>query len=387
MAEYNRPDVYIEELEAPTRPLASAGTSTLVFIGQAESGVEDAETLITSWAQYKTNFGEFDSPAGLLPYAVYNAFNNGAKRMYIINVDLSATPSANAFIGDQGAKTGIYALEDVDEILTVCVPDAANILDDAGLKAVYEAYIAYAEIRKDMFILVDTIDGKTPTTVKTWLDTITASRYIYKLYPWITMIDPATSGGTKDVPASSWKAGKIAKVDAEKGPWISAAGTDYPLNGVSALKRNVIDSEQDVLNPVNINCIRYFTGYGNLIWGARTSSSDTNWRYTSVVRTHMLISKTILQNTKWVVFKPNDEDLWRKIRISLNNYLTGLWRLGALKGNSPDEAFYVKCDADLNTQAVIDAGQVIIEVGCAYQKPAEFVIFRIGQWDSGSSVT
>ena len=481
MAEQNlHPGIYINEIESPVRPLSSVGTSTIVFVGQAQKGTPDTATLITSWAGFTTEFGtDF---VGLLPYAVFYALNLGAKRIYVIKVDgtlahehllKTASPTSTAiitvtaqasgvlgedieiayssstkiltvtngttiesytlstgvaseaitalagsdlvtavltgtgsdvietlattalaggvapakadFLGDEDDRTGIYALTGIDEVMTVSFPDAADILSDTNLALLYTDVIGYAANRKDLFVLEDCVKATDPTDAKTYFDGLTASDYAAKYYPWITASDPV--GTTILVPPSIFVAGCIARVDAEKGFWVTPAGTDFSLAGASDVETNVTDGEQDILNPANINCIRKFTGYGVVIWGGRTSSTDSNKKYITVRRTLIAVEKTVLLGTKWVVFKPNDANLWRKIRISLSNYLTGLWSAGGLKGSTPAEAFYIKCDGELNTQAIIDEGKVLIECGIAAQKPGEFVIFSIGIWYAGQATT
>jgi phage tail sheath protein FI len=152
------------------------------------------------------------------------------------------------------------------------------------------------------------------------------------------------------------------------------------------LEMQISKSEQDSLNPAGINCIRAFPGRGIRVWGARTISSDASWRYINVRRLFNFVEKSIEVGTQWVVFEPNDMDLWERIKRDVRAFLNRVWRDGALFGATADEAFYVKCDAELNPPSVRDAGQVIIEIGLAPVKPAEFVIFRISQWTGGAAV-
>jgi phage tail sheath protein FI len=149
----------------------------------------------------------------------------------------------------------------------------------------------------------------------------------------------------------------------------------------------ITKSEHDILNPIGINCIRAFPGRGIRVWGARTLSSDASWRYINVRRLFNFIEKSIQMGTQWIVFEPNDPDLWARIRRDIGAFLTNVWRTGALFGATPAQAFYVKCDEETNPPDVRDLGQVIIEIGLAPSKPAEFVIFRISQWASGAETS
>jgi hypothetical protein len=150
--------------------------------------------------------------------------------------------------------------------------------------------------------------------------------------------------------------------------------------GAVGLEVNATKGEQDGLNPIGVNCIRAFPGRGIRVWGARTVSSDPSWRYINVRRLFNYVEASIERGTQWVVFEPNDQDLWARVRRDISAFLRMVWRSGALFGSTPEEAFYVKCDAELNPPEVRDSGQLIIEIGMAPVKPAEFVIVRISQW-------
>ena len=154
--------------------------------------------------------------------------------------------------------------------------------------------------------------------------------------------------------------------------------------GVNGLGFQVTQGEQGGLNKVGINCIRSFPGRGIRIWGARTLSSDPEWRYINVRRLFNYIAESIMEGTQWSVFEPNDERLWMQLRIAASNFLTRTWREGALFGATPEQAFFVKCDAETNPPDVIEAGQVICEIGIAPVKPAEFVVFRLSQFSAGA---
>jgi hypothetical protein len=141
------------------------------------------------------------------------------------------------------------------------------------------------------------------------------------------------------------------------------------------------------MNPKGINCIREFTGRGIRVWGARTVSSDASWRYVNVRRLFNMVEQAIEQGTQWVVFEPNTPALWKRVKRDISAFLLRIWRSGALFGATPDEAFYVKCDEETNPPEVVDAGQLIIEIGMCPVKPAEFVVFRIGQMPAGGDVS
>jgi len=161
---------------------------------------------------------------------------------------------------------------------------------------------------------------------------------------------------------------------------VHKAPANEVVRGATGLPIQVTRAEQASLNPVGINCIRTFPGRGIRVWGARTLSSNASWRYINVRRLFNMVEESIENGTQWVVFEPNDPDLWARVRRDVSAFLRTAWASGALFGRTPAEAFYVKCDEELNPPAVRDLGQLIIEIGIAPVKPAEFVIFRISQW-------
>ena len=157
------------------------------------------------------------------------------------------------------------------------------------------------------------------------------------------------------------------------------------VRGAITLELNITRAEHDLLNPAGINVIRSFPGRGIRVWGARTLSSDPAWRYINVRRLFNYVEESVLEGTQWVVFEPNDMELWQRVRRTITAFLLGVWRNGALFGATPEEAFYVKCDAETNPPESIDAGYLVCEIGIAPVKPAEFVVFRIAQFSGGAS--
>ena len=185
------------------------------------------------------------------------------------------------------------------------------------------------------------------------------------------------------IPPSGHVAGLWCRTDGTRG--VHKAPANEVVRGAIDLELNITKAEHDLLNPEGINCIRSFPGRGIRIWGARTLSSDPEWRYINVRRLFNFVAESIMEGTQWSVFEPNDERLWSTLRINASSFLRRVWRDGALFGASPDQAFFVKCDAETNPPEVIEAGQVICEIGIAPVKPAEFVIFRLSQYSAGAS--
>ncbi|HOR01186.1 MAG TPA: phage tail sheath family protein [Anaerolineae bacterium] len=287
------------------------------------------------------------------------------------------------FQGDAARREGIGALEALDDVTMVCVPDlmsahAAGAIDLDGVKAVQGAVLAHCERMRYRFAILDAPLGMSPQAVGEWrMDQAGYdSKYGALYYPWLAM--PGPSGAMMLVPPCGHVAGVYARVDGERG--VHKAPANEVVLGAVGLEVNVTKGEQDGLNPMGVNCIRAFAGRGIRVWGARTLSSDPSWRYINVRRLFNFVEASIERGTQWVVFEPNDADLWARVRRDISAFLRMVWRSGALFGATPDEAFYVKCDEELNPLEVRDAGQLIIEVGMAPVKPAEFVIVRISQW-------
>jgi hypothetical protein len=291
-------------------------------------------------------------------------------------------------VGNVSERSGLEGLEVAEDVTMICCPDLmsaymSGALDRNGVKAVQLAMIAHCERLGDRVAILDPIPGLAPQEVKKWRsqETNYDSMFAALYYPWITIMGP--EGKPLPIPPSGHMAGIYARSDNERG--VHKAPANEIMRGALEPVVQITKGEQDVLNPIGVNCIRTFTGRGLRVWGARTLSSDPAWRYVSVRRLFNYIEKSIEQGTQWVVFEPNDPDLWARVRRDVGAFLTGVWRNGMLFGNSPAEAFYVKCDEELNPPDVRDRGQLVIEIGVAPVKPAEFVIFRFSQFSGGGA--
>ena len=296
--------------------------------------------------------------------------------------------SGRKFSGSESARTGINGLAIADEVTMVIVPDlvtAATKEDgtiDLGLwKAVQTALISHCEQQGNRMAVLDAPPGMTVQQIKEWRSDVAMydSQFAAFYYPWIKVDNPAGTNGDREifVPPSGHIAGVWAKTDDTRGVWKAPANDT--IRGCLDIERPITKNEQGLLNPIGINCIRPFGTRGIRIWGARTLSSDSDWRYINVRRLFNMIESTILEGTQYAVFEPNDVKLWEGVSRTLTGFLMGLWRVGALFGASADQAFFVKCDAETNPPESIDEGKLVVEVGIAPVKPAEFVIFRISQ--------
>jgi hypothetical protein len=510
MPQYLSPGVYVEELEAGSRPIEGVGTAVAAFVGFAADGPFHTPTLVTNWSQFTSSFGGFVEGC-YLAHSVYAYFNNGGGSAYIVRVGQDGAdgeaPAAVAelraagddpavsyrvvaletgdagngisveitdahegqpqdsfrlvvrkegtddevyegltthrkartnvatvvnaastkvrveevvatgtverpasgtvvlagggrdlepvkvtpaeYVGDAADRTGFAGLEAVDTVTMVCVPDLmaayqSGAIERDHVKAVQLAMIAHCELMGDRMAILDPLPGLSVQQVHEWRVNEAGydSKYAALYYPWLQVFDPA-SGRNVAVPPSGHMAGVWARSDATRG--VHKAPANEVVRGAVEVENQITKGEHDLLNPVGINCVRAFPGRGIRIWGARTLSSDPSWRYINVRRLFNYVESSILGGTSWVVFEPNDNDLWGRIRRTISGFLYRVWLEGGLFGLTPEQAYYVKCDDETNPSEVIEAGQVVCEIGIAPVKPAEFVVFRLAQLPSGTS--
>jgi len=510
MPTYLSPGVYVEEVEAGSRPIEGVGTAVAAFVGFAAQGPFNTPTLVSNWTQFTEAFGDFVDGC-YLAQSVYGYFLNGGTNCYVVRVGgeragtngevraLTGGPQAllggyrvrarelpagkgaeitvevadpegenpgddrfallvkqngkvvethqvtakrtkdnvvtvvreksnlitveevatgralarpdkgsvglaevpapppvpkhvapSDFVGDVADRTGFGGLEAIDEITMVVVPDLMSqyqqgVLDLEAVKAVQLAVIAHCELMGDRMAILDPPPDLSAQRVKEWRTDVAGydSKYAALYYPWIKVFDPA-SGVNRFVPPGGHMAGVWARNDGTRG--VHKAPANEVVRGAISLQTQLTKAEQELLNPIGVNCIRSFPGRGIRVWGARTLSGDPAWHYLNVRRLFNYLEESILNGTQWVVFEPNDDALWARIRRTISSFLVTEWRKGALFGLTPDEAFYVKCDRETNPAETIDLGQVLCEVGIAPVKPAEFVIFRLAQISGGTSL-
>jgi phage tail sheath protein FI len=270
--------------------------------------------------------------------------------------------------GGSGKRTGIQALEDIDDVSICIVPGMWAQDVHAGL-------IAHCESLKSRFAILDPPDGLDIAGIQAFRAPL-ESKYAALYHPWVVSRDPSIAQDVNLAP-SGHMAGIYARVDNDRGVWKAPA--NEPVLGISKFAQDVTRREQDLINPIDINALRFFPDRGNLVWGARVVTSDSQWKYVNVRRLFIYIEQSIERGTQWVVFEPNDQALWARVRQSISNFLETTWRQGALMGSKASEAFFVKCDLTTMTQDDLDNGRLICLIGIAPVKPAEFVIFRIQQ--------
>ena len=389
MPTYDAPGVYVEEIPPLARPIAGVGTSTAAFIGEADrlaAGDFGKPKKFVNWGEFAT-FLQAGGPPDTTPIyttvnrtlalAVFGFFNNGGTACYVL-------PVAAGDLATLGAE--LEALEPIDEIAIVAAPG----VEDAVRKVELMDHCIKMQDR------VAVLDGvKTPASDSTPADIYgaamptggvsTPDKFSYGAiyFPWVKVFNPLwTPTGTElkfiDQPPSGHIAGIWARVDSTRG--VHKAPANEGVIGIVDLERVISKEKQKSLNLPGINVIRLF-GSAPIVYGARTLGGDRNgeYKYLNVRRFMNFLKESIDEGTQFVVFEPNNPALWQRIIRSVSDFLYNQWRDGALFGETPKQAFFVKCDAETNPPSTRELGQVITEIGVAVTKPAEFVIFRIQQ--------
>ena len=407
MPTYLTPGVYIEEISTGPRPIEAVGTSVAGFVGVAPDTAKHVNEPMwfDNWTQFTREFASPGNASTPLAHAVFGFFQNGGGRCCVVNVGAD-----NSIVGDGQGRKGLEVLEESDEIAIVAAP---GYMDAES----YDALLSHCEKMKDRVAILDApplvskIDALTKVATaaaktkksrgaseeakpsgeaKSEADALRPRQsdggWGAFYFPHITVRDPLSPKDLVDVPPSGHIAGIYARSDATRG--VHKAPANEAVRGALNVTYRVTREEQATLNPSGVNCIRLFPGEGIRVYGARTlAESSSEWRYLNVRRLFNMVEESIARSTRWVVFEPNDRPLWKAIRRDVSAFLTMIWRQGALMGRTPEEAFFVQCDEETNPPDVIDAGMVVTVVGIAPVKPAEFVIFRIGQSAGGTQIT
>ena len=362
-----------------------SGSTEETFTGTVGKGRNNLATQVNAKSTL-VKIDALDAPADVLA----SGLSEGTVTL-ASPANLPAKVEAASLIGDSAQRTGFSSFETLEEITMIVAPDvvsahAKGLISADDVKAIQTGMINHCELMGNRMAILDLPSGLTAQQAADWRMNVTNfdSKFAVSYWPWITTFDP-TVGKNASFPPSGHMAGVWSRNDDTRGVFkapaneiiLGAVGVDYP----------VTRGEMDMLNPMGVNSIKSFPGRGIRVWGARTLSSDAEWRYINVRRYFNYLEESILQGTQWCVFEPNDERLWGRIRRTISAFLVNEWRSGALFGSSPAEAFFVKCDGENNTAESIDLGMVVTEIGVAPVKPAEFVIFRLSQFSGGTSIS
>jgi hypothetical protein len=362
-----------------------------------EAGADDPSTVVAladNGSGKIANKLGFDAAgaANVQQYALGGA-NSGAASGSVQGVDDAWDPTqanngiATALIGDENAKTGMYALLDVDLFNILCIPATMNLGDDDA-EAVAAAAIALCTKRRAIYLIDPPSSGgkrDTVTGIMSWLDANDSlrSRNAALYFPRTDVADALNNFRPRALATSGTMAGVYARTDGARGVWKAPAGMEATLSGVQKLEYKLTDGENGVLNPLAINALRVFPVFGPVSWGARTlmgaDQIADDYKYVPVRRLALFLEESLFRGTQWVVFEPNAAPLWAQIRLNVGAFMQNLFRQGAFAGQTPQDAYFVQCDDKNNPQNTIDLGIVNIGVGFAPLKPAEFVIIQIQQ--------
>ena len=419
-AQGRAPGVYIKEVEPS--PGAGFATGVPLFIGFArirpqaieDQGSNEPKSLrLASWEQFEQSI-EFVAPGSFLGYAVRGFFENGGERCFVVplrlndnqlelmkhQLELDAEQS-----GKDVEETCRRILEDalenffrkdinelrpvipnIDDADLVCVPDLMMKFIRAVPEMVYELQRRVLDYCKDMgerFAILDMLPDETTDikkSIRHWQALVPAEGALY--FPWVR-VKSLNGSGEQWVPPCGHVAGIYARTDARVG--FHKAPANEIVEGVLDLQSNITPEIQGKLNDAGVNCLRSFARRGIRVWGARTLSGHRNWRYVNVRRIFLTLNRWIEHNMNDLVFEPNGPALWDRVRDRLGGYCYELLELGALKGRTPEEGYFVKCDAEINPLEVREAGQVICDVGLAPLSPAEFIVIRITRSAEGTT--
>jgi phage tail sheath protein FI len=370
-------------LDPKTAPAATAGSDA---VSGAEKTVADKKKDL-ALAQVSGVAETIKTAKAALSTAQTAA--DAAKKLTTDAVSDGGYLKATDFLPDKGETTkhGLYALDQADLFNLLCIPPYATT-DEISFDAdpiVVSAATAYCEKRRAIHLIDPPSAWTNKDDAKSGIIDFpdARSRNAALYFPRLKQPNLLRENRIEVFAPCGVVAGVIARTDTQRGVWKAPAGLDATLSGVPQLAENLTDAENGELNPLGINCLRGFSAAGRVVWGSRTlrgaDQLADEWKYLPVRRTALFIEESLYRGTQWVVFEPNDEPLWSQIRLNVGAFMHGLFRQGAFQGQSPRDAYFVKCDKETTTQTDIDSGIVNIAVGFAPLKPAEFVVIRLQQ--------
>jgi len=379
LPEFSAPGVYVEEIPFRAHSIEGVPTSTAAFIGPTRTTPpvmdSDEREPLTSFLDFERQYGGLDdlqtaqgSECNYIAHAARVFFDNGGQRLYIGQVAVDAPAEEYA--------AALQALPESARISVIAAPGYSARPAAAEIQQALIEHVSQPE--RFRFAVLDAPPAATIDEVLAAGSSIDSS-YAAMYYPWVT------TENSLQLPPSGFVCGILARVDTARGVWRAPA--NETVTGAVDLQAAIDTRGQERLSAQGINSIRSFPARGILLWGARTTSQDPEWKYVNVRRYFIYLEQSIHEGLQWVVFEPNGEPLWAAVRQTITNFLLNNWRSGGLMGTKPEEAFYVRCDRSSMTQNDIDNGRLIAEIGIAPVRPAEFVIIRIGLWTASRCET
>jgi len=360
--------IFIEEIPARLKAIEGVSTSTTAFIGVAASGPVNQPTKITSFMEYENSFGG-QAESSEMSYGIRQFFANGGSEAWVVRV-----PDGQLQISGNDLELFSAVKEPIN---LLCLPGITN-------PASLFAAAAYCELHR-LFLIADTAKGASPSEIEAAVDNsqMPKTEFGAAYYPWIKISDPLNANQPRLSAPSGGITGMYARMDLNRGVWKASAGREASLKETTGLDHALTESEMTRLNSIGVSCLRSIPEVGVVVWGSRTlaggNQTGSEWKYVNIRRLAIFLEHSIDQGTQWVEFEANDEQLWARIRASVDSFLLGMFRAGAFQGVTQPQAYYVHCGHDTMTQNDIDQGVVNIIVGFAPLKPAEFVMIKISQ--------
>ena len=374
----DQPTPGIEDTASGSRPIEGVGTAVAAFVGVALEGPVNTPTRLWTWTEYAQTFGGLHV-SSYLADAVHGYFVNGGAAAYVVR-----------FGPDGDYELALSELEAIDDVTMLCAPDLVHAdqsdeVDLETVRSVQLAMIAHCERMRDRLAILEPPPRLSPQRVVEWREKTAAydSAYATVYYPWIRVLD-SSGDRHRSVPPSGHVAGIWARTDRTRG--VHTAPANQVVNAAVALDVTLTAPQQEELNRRSINTIRSFPGRGIRVWGARTLSSQAEFRYVSVRRLLIYLETSIAKGTHWVVSEPNDDELRARVTRDVMAFLRDEWRRGVLTGRTPAEAFFVRCDHETNPEDAVAAGRFMCEVGVAPVKPGEFFIFSVIHYADGTTL-
>jgi phage tail sheath protein FI len=342
----------------PRDPIEGVATSVAAFVGALPAGPPPAPVLVTSMVEFERAFGSGEGETG---EAVRLFFENGGRRGYVTGLD------------ESDPARSLEALDSTNFNILV-IPATARMSDSAATSLAVTGALMADE--RQVFYVVDPPAARTPANVARWAGSFGGGRSSAVVFPQVRV---RTLTGERDAPSAGAVAGILARTDIARGVWISPSGE--LVQGVVPPTVQLDQATADALAQAAVNPIRFVPGRGIRLWSALTrADTDTEWKYVNVRRFAAFLEQSIRQGLQWVVFEPNRPPLWTQVRAAARTFLTSVFRQGAFPASTPEGAFFVRCDRTTMTQDDLDAGRLVLLVGFAPLRPAEFVILRIGLW-------
>lgn len=373
---FRTPGVYIQEFDSTNKTIVAVSTSTAVLIGTFPKGRQYAITNIRSLQEFDRTYGGLREN-NLSSLVAKQFFENGGKDLLVISTGIRFFQTATPLV------QGLSLLSKIQSLNMLLIPET-TLLSDREAAMIFQTAVPLIEKYRAMYFVDPPQQDALRQTVQdlaVWFKAQSGIRHpnVMVYYPRVHVPSNSASVSTVTIPNSGTMAGIFARFDSTRGVWRAPAGTEAKLQGVVGLEQVLTSQDVTSLTLANINALKQITSSTYVAWGARTLSSNPEWKYVPVRRLALFVESSVEKGTAWAGFEPNDEPLWAQIRQSVGTFMQALFRRGAFQGAKSQDAYFVKCGRETTTAADQRAGFIHIMVGFAPLKPAEFIILNIQQ--------